>query len=203
VPELRLIVKADVQGSLEPIVSSLNDMSKGDIKINILHAETGNITENDVMLAAASKAVVVGFSVQADAAARRLAESEGVSIRLYDIIYRLMEDVEKALKGMLEPEIRETVLGHAEVRQVFHISKVGAIAGCRVTDGEVRRKAKARLKRGTDIVYEGEIHSLKHLTEDVSEVRQGYECGIGLKNFNEMLVGDILECYVIEKVAVV
>ena len=139
--ELRLIVKADVQGSLEPIVSSLNDLSKGDIKINILHAETGNIGENDVMLAAASKAIVIGFNVQADSGARRLAEAEGVSIRMYDIIYRLTEDIEKALKGMLEPEEKETVIGHADVRAVFHISKVGNIAGCRVIDGEIRRNA--------------------------------------------------------------
>jgi translation initiation factor IF-2 len=119
VRELRLIIKADVQGSLEPINSSLKDLSSQGISLNILHAETGNITENDVMLAAASKAIVIGFSVQADAAARRLAESEGVSIRLYNIIYRMLEDIEKALKGMLEPELKESVLGHAEVRQVF------------------------------------------------------------------------------------
>ena len=145
VRELRLILKVDVQGSLEPIVSSLKELSSQEITIQILHAETGNITENDVMLAAASKAIVIGFSVQADAAARRLAEAEGVSIRLYDIIYRMVEDIEKALKGMLEPEEIETVIGHADVRAVFSISKLGNIAGCYVTDGELRRNARIRV----------------------------------------------------------
>jgi translation initiation factor IF-2 len=200
--ELRLIVKADVQGSLEPIVSSLNDFNKGDIKVNILHAETGNIGENDIMLAAASKAIVIGFNVQPDSAARRLAEAEGVSIRIYDIIYRLTEDVEKALKGMLEPEEKETVIGHAEVRAVFRISKIGNIAGCRVTDGEIRRNARMRVLRGGESVHEGSISSLKHLQEDVREVRAGFECGIGLKGFDNIQVGDRLECFVVEKVAV-
>jgi translation initiation factor IF-2 len=200
--ELRLIVKADVQGSLEPIVSSLNDFNKGDIKVNILHAETGNIGENDVMLASASKAVVIGFNVQPDSAARRLAEAEGVSIRIYDIIYRLTEDVEKALKGMLEPEEKETVLGHAEVRAVFHISKVGNIAGCRVTDGEIRRNARMRVLRNGAPIHEGSISSLKHLQEDVREVRSGFECGIGLKGFDNVQMGDRLECFIVERVAV-
>jgi translation initiation factor IF-2 len=202
VRELRLIVKADVQGSLEPVVNSLKDLNKEEIKLSILHSETGNIGENDVMLAAASKAIVVGFNVQADAGARRLAEKEGVSIRLYDIIYRLTEDVEKALKGMLEPEEVETVIGHAEVRAIFNISKLGNIAGCRVTDGEIRRNARARLRRNKVIVYEGSISSLKHLQEDVREMRSGFDCGISLKGFNEFVVGDILEAYTIEKVAV-
>jgi translation initiation factor IF-2 len=200
--ELRLIVKADVQGSLEPIVSSLNDFNKGDIKVNILHAETGNIGENDIMLAAASKAVVIGFNVQPDSPARRLAEAEGVSIRIYDIIYRLTEDVEKALKGMLEPEEKETVLGHAEVRAIFRITKVGNIAGCRVTDGEIRRNARMRVLRAGESLHEGSISSLKHLQEDVREVRAGFECGIGLKGFDNIQVGDRLECFMVEKVAV-
>jgi translation initiation factor IF-2 len=202
VRELRLIVKADVQGSLEPVVNSLKELNQEEIKINILYSETGNIGENDVMLAAASKAIVVGFNVQADAPARRLAEKEGVSIRLYDIIYRLTEDVEKALKGMLEPEEVETVIGHAEVRAVFHISKLGNVAGCRVTDGEIRRNARARLRRNKEIVYEGSISSLKHLQEDVREMRAGFDCGVSLKGFNEFAVGDIVEAYTIEKVAV-
>jgi translation initiation factor IF-2 len=202
VRELRLIIKADVQGSLEPIISSLKDMNQHDIKINILHGETGNISENDVMLAAASDAIVIGFSVQADAAARRLADSEGVDIRLYDIIYRLTEDLEKALKGMLEPEEKETILGHADVRAVFHISKIGNIAGCIVTDGEIRRNAKMRVLRKDDILYEGPISSLKHLQDDVREVRNGFECGIGLKGFNDFEPGDVLECYTVEKVPV-
>jgi translation initiation factor IF-2 len=200
--ELRLIIKADVQGSLEPIVSSVNDLGKGDIAINILHAETGNIGENDIMLASASKAIVIGFNVQADGAARRLADAEGVSVRLYDIIYRLTEDLEKALKGMLEPEEKETVVGHAEVRAVFHISKVGNIAGCRVLDGEIRRNAHIRVMRKGSLVFQGHVSSLKHLQDDVREVRAGYECGISLKGFNEFESGDILECFTVERVAV-
>lgn len=202
VKELRLIVKADVQGSLEPVISSLNDLGSGDISINILHAETGNIGENDVMLAAASKAIVIGFNVGADSAAMRLADAEGVSIRLYDIIYRLVEDIEKALKGMLEPELRETVIGRAEVRAVFRISKVGNIAGCRVADGEIRRNGHMRVLRRGEAIYKGDISSLKHLQDDVREVRSGFECGIALKGFSEFEPGDILECYVIEKVAI-
>ena len=197
--ELRLVLKADVQGSLEPIVNSLNELSKGDISVKILHAETGNISENDVMLASASQAIIVGFSVQADVGARRLADAEGVSIRLYDIIYRLTEDVEKALKGMLAPEFIEKVVGKAEILQVFNISKVGKIAGCRVREGEIRRNGKVRVYRGKDIVYEGEIASLKHEKENEHEVRQGFECGIGLKNFNDIQVGDGIECYILEK----
>jgi len=200
VRELRLVIKADVQGSLEPIVSTLKDMSKGDININILHAETGNITESDVMLATASKAVVIGFNVSADSAARRMAEAEGISVRLYDIIYRMTEDVEKALKGMLAPEEKEVILGHADVRAVFRINKIGNIAGCKVADGEIRRNGRIRVVRNGHVMYEGHISSLKHLTEDVREVRTGFECGIGIKGFDDILVGDRLECYLIEKV---
>ncbi len=199
--ELRLIVKADVQGSLEPIVKEINELGKNstEIAIKILYAEAGNIGENDVMLAAASKAILIGFSVQAEVAARRLAETEGVSIRLYDIIYRLTEDIDKALKGMLRPEFVEKHIGKAHVLAVFPISKVGKIAGCRVVDGELRRNGKIRLMRSGDIVFEGEVSSLKHEKDDVREVRNGLECGIGLKNFHDMLVGDIIECYVLEK----
>ncbi|RPI34888.1 MAG: translation initiation factor IF-2 [Chloroflexota bacterium] len=199
--ELRLIVKADVQGSLEPIISSLNDLKGGEINVNILHTETGNITESDIMLASASKAVVIGFNVQADSSARRLAEAEGVNIRLYDIIYRLIEDVEKALKGMLEPELRETIIGHADVRALFRVSKIGNIAGCRVTDGEIRRNAHVRVVRGGQAIYQGEISSLKHLQDDVREVRQGFDCGIAIKGFSDFVVGDTIEAYTLEKVA--
>ncbi len=200
--ELRLIVKADVQGSLEPIVSSLNGLNEGDISVHILYAETGNIGENDIMLASASKAVVIGFNVQAEVAAHRLADAEGVSIRLYDIIYRLTEDVEKALKGMLEPEDKETIIGHAEVRALFRISKLGNIAGCRVTDGELRRNARLRLLRHGENIHEGPVSSLRHLQDDVREVRAGFDCGVGIKGFDGFEVGDILEAYTIEKVAV-
>jgi translation initiation factor IF-2 len=200
--ELRLIVKADVQGSLEPIVSSLRDLSAGEIKVNVLHAATGNIGENDVMLAAASDAIVIGFNVMADPGSKRMAEAEGVDIRFYDIIYRLTEDVEKALKGLLAPETRKVVLGRAEVRKVFRIPKIGNIAGSLVTQGELRRGARVRVLRGQDEIYDGTISSLKHEKEDVREMREGFECGIGVKGFTEFQPGDVLECYTQEQVAV-
>ena len=200
--ELNLILKADVQGSLEPIINEIKNLGKGEIKINILYAETGNISENDVLLASSSQAIIFGFSVQADVAARRLADTEGVSIRLYDIIYRLIEDVEKALKGMLAPEFTEKPIGKAVVLQVFSLSKGTKIAGSRVTEGEIRRNGKARVTRGKDIVYEGEVASLKHEKEDVREMRTGFECGIGLKNFSDIQVGDVVECFLLEKTLV-
>jgi translation initiation factor IF-2 len=197
--ELNLIVKADVQGSLDPIVTELNKLGQGEIGIKILYSETGNIGDNDVMLASASHAIIIGFNVQADVSARRLAEKEGVDIRLYEIIYRMTEDIEKALKGMLEPEVKEKVIGRAQVLAVFSASKFGKVAGCRVTDGELRRNARVRLYRGTDLVYEGEMGSLRHEKEDVKEVRQGYECGVGFKSFSDIQVGDQLICYILEQ----
>jgi len=197
--ELNLIVKADVQGSLEPIVSELNKLGEGEIGIKVLYSETGNIGDNDVMLASASNAIIIGFNVQADVSARRVAEKEGVDIRLYEIIYRMTEDIEKALNGMLEPETKDKIIGRAQVLAVFAASKFGKVAGCRVTDGELRRNAKIRLYRGTDILYEGDLSSLRHEKEDVREVREGYECGVGFKNFNDIQVGDQLVCYVVEK----
>jgi translation initiation factor IF-2 len=197
--ELNLIVKADVQGSLDPIVGELNKLGEGEIGIKILYAETGNIGENDVMLASASSAIIIGFNVQADVSARRIAEKEGVDIRLYEIIYRMTEDIEKALSGMLEPVTKEKVIGRAQVLAVFTASKFGKVAGCRVTDGELRRNAKVRLYRGTDLVYEGDMGSLRHEKDDVREVKQGYECGVGFKSFNDIQVGDQLICYILEK----
>jgi len=197
--ELNLIVKADVQGSLEPIVSELNKLGEGEIGIKVIYTETGNIGDNDVMLASASNAILIGFNVQADVSARRLAEKEGVDIRLYEIIYRMTEDIEKALKGMLAPVVKEKVLGRAQVLAVFTASKFGRVAGCKVTDGELRRNAKARLIRGDDIVYEGDMGSLRHEKEDVKEIRQGFECGVGFKNFKDIQVGDQLICYVLEE----
>jgi translation initiation factor IF-2 len=196
--ELQLIVKADVQGSLEPLMVELEKLGQGEIGLRVLHAETGNIGENDVMLASASKAIIVGFNVQAEVAARRLADSEGVSIRLYDVIYRMSEDIEKALKGMLEPEEVEKIIGRATVLAVFPASKLGRVAGCRVTEGELHRNAKVRLFRGEDLVFEGEMASLRHEKEDVREIRTGFECGVGFKNFQDIEVGDSLVCYTVE-----
>ena len=199
--ELRLIVKADVQGSLEPIVNSLKELGEkqSEVSMNVLHQETGNITESDVMLAAASDAIVIGFAVDADNAAKRLAETEGVSVRLYTIIYRLIEDVEKALKGMLEPELVERTVGSAKVLATFAVSRFKVAAGCRVIDGEIRRNGKIRVIRNNAVVFEGEIGSLKRGKDDVREVREGFECGIALKQFHEFEEGDLLECYVIEE----
>ncbi len=198
--ELNLIIKTDVNGSLEPIVNSLNELNKeGEIKINILHSEAGNISENDVMLAAASRAVVIGFNVQADNVAKKKAENEGISIRIYNIIYRLIEDVEKALRGMLEPEFQEKVIGKAEVLAVFKISKVGMIAGCRVREGEIRKNSKVHVYRNNEVIHSSEISSLKHEKDDVKEVKTGLDCGIGVKGFDAFEPGDILQTYVVER----
>lgn len=197
--ELNLIVKADVQGSLDPIVTELNKLGEGEIGLKVLYSEAGNIGENDVMLASASNAIIIGFNVQADVSARRMAEKEGVDIRLYEIIYRMTEDIEKALSGMLEPKTKDKIIGRAQVLAVFSASKFGKVAGCKVTDGELRRNSKVRLYRGTDIVYEGDMGSLRHEKDDVKEVKQGYECGVGFKNFSDIQVGDQLVCYIVEK----
>jgi translation initiation factor IF-2 len=195
---LNLIIKADVQGSLDPIVNELNKLGEGEIGLHILHAETGNIGNNDVMLAAASKAIIIGFNVQADVDGRRLAEKEGVDIRLYEIIYRMTEDIEKALNGMLEPKLVEKVIGRAQVLVAFSASKFGKVAGCKVTEGELRRGARVRLFRGADMIYEGDLSSLRHEKEDVKEIRQGFECGVGFKSFNDIETGDQLVCYIVE-----
>jgi translation initiation factor IF-2 len=199
--ELRLILKADVQGSLEPIQNELellNNKQK-DIKVNVLHAETGNITESDVMLAAASEAIILGFDVDVDQGARKVAESEGVSMRLYKIIYRLLEDVEKALKGLLEPEMVEKTIGKANVVAIFKVSKGGTAAGCRIANGEIRRNAQVHLMRNNEAVFNGEVLSIHREKEEVRDVREGMECGITLKGFEAFQVGDVIECFVMEK----
>ena len=199
--DLRLILKADVQGSLEPIINELEDLGKKQkgLTIKILHAETGNVTESDVMLAAASNAIVLGFDVDVDQGARRGAEVEGVSIRLYNIIYRLLEDVEKALNGLLEPEMVERVIGKAGVLATFKVSKGGTAAGCRVLTGELRRNASVHVMRAGVEVIKTEISSIRREKEDVRDVREGMECGITLKNYEDFEVGDIFECFVMEK----
>ncbi|MDH7490449.1 MAG: translation initiation factor IF-2 [Anaerolineae bacterium] len=198
--ELNIILKADVQGSLEPIESSLQKLGTEDLKVKILHSAIGNIGESDVMLASASSAIVIGFNVSVDAAARALAEQEGVDIRLYNVIYQLVEDVEKALSGMLEPTYKEVVTGHAEVRAVFSISKRGKVAGCYMTDGQVTRASSVRVIRGGQVLFDGKIASLKRFTEDVKEVNAGFEFGIGLEKYDDFQVGDVLEFYKQERV---
>lgn len=198
--ELNLVVKVDVQGSLEPIVNSLEQLGTEGLKVRLLHTELGNINENDVLLAIASRAIVIGFNVRSDASVQKLARSKGVSIREYQVIYRLVEDVDKALQGLLEPEEQEVVVGEAEVREVFKISKIGQIAGCYMRSGEFRRRALARVVRGDKVVHDGNVSSLKHEKDDVNQVRKGFECGIGLKGFQDFKVGDALQCYVLEEV---
>ncbi len=202
VKELNLILKADVQGSLEPIVNSLQQLNQEheEVQLHILHQGLGNISESDTMLAVASKAIVIGFNVTVDAAAHRMAEAEGVEIRLYDVIYNMIEDIDKALHGMLEPKYREVVIGHAQVRQVFRISRYGKVAGCYVTDGMVARNAMARVQHNGAIIHEGRVASLKRFQEDVAEVRQNFECGIALEGFDGFQEGDILEFYRMERV---
>jgi translation initiation factor IF-2 len=201
VKELNLIIKADVQGSIEPIVTSLQQLGDEGLQVNILHQAAGRITESDVMLAVASRAIVIGFNVSADPAARRMAEREGVDIRVYDIIYRLIDDMDKALKGLLEPVYQDVVIGHAEVRAIYRIPHVGKVAGVYVVDGEVARNALAKVRRGDEVIYDGQVASLKRFTEDVREVKAGFECGIGLTGFNDYEEGDIIETYRKERVS--
>ncbi len=203
--ELNLIVKVDVQGSLEPIINSLEKLSvvenDKELKVRILHAGTGNITESDVMLASAGKAIIVGFQVDVDSAARRQADSEAIEIRHYDIIYNLIEDIEKALEGLLEPVYEEVVMGTAEVRQVFRISKVGSVAGSFIREGEARRNAQARVLRNHQVIHQGTVSSLKRFQEDVREVKTGFECGISIEGFNEFEPGDIIQFLVRKRVS--
>ncbi|MGZ8211072.1 MAG: translation initiation factor IF-2 [Burkholderiales bacterium] len=198
---LALIIKADVQGSYEGLTHALSKLSTDEVKVNIVHAAVGGITESDINLALASKAVVIGFNTRADAAARKLAESGGVQIRYYNIIYEAVDEIKAALTGMLAPERKENTLGMVEIRQVFKISKIGTVAGCYVVDGLVRRSAKVRLLRDNVVIHEGELDSLKRFKDDVREVKAGFECGLSLKGYNDLKVGDQLEVYEVVEVA--
>ncbi len=197
--ELALVVKADVQGSVEVLRDILPPLSSDKIKIRIIHASTGNISESDVVLASASKAIVIGYNVKPSQKMQDLAKREGVEIRTYDIIYQLTEDLAKALVGMLEPVEKEVFMGRVEIRRVFQIPKVGSIAGCYVLDGRITRNAEVRVMRGQQVVHEGRIGSLKRLKENVNEVTKGYECGIGLDKFKDMQQGDIIVAFQREK----
>jgi translation initiation factor IF-2 len=198
---LTLIIKADVQGSYEGLAHALTKLSTEEVKVNIVHTGVGGITESDINLALASKAVVIGFNARADAAARKLAEHSGVDIRYYNIIYDAVDEVKAAIGGMLAPERKESVMGTVEIRNVFKISKVGTVAGCMVTDGIVKRGAQVRLVRGGVVVHTGELDSLKRFKDDVKEVKAGFECGLSLKNYNDIQVGDQVEAFEIVEVA--
>lgn len=201
VKSLPLIVKADVQGSQEALVHSLKKLSTDEVRVQIVHAAVGGITESDVNLATASKAVIIGFNTRADAGARKLAEHHGIDIRYYNIIYDAVDEVKAAMSGMLSPEKREETTGTVEVRQVFHVPKVGAVAGCMVLDGFVKRNSLVRVLRDNVVIFSGELDSLKRFKDDVKEVKQGFECGLSIKNFNDVQEGDHLEIYEITEVA--
>ncbi|MUV39920.1 Translation initiation factor IF-2 [Lentibacillus sp. JNUCC-1] len=198
--EINIIIKADVQGSAEALASSLQKISVEGVKIKIIHTGVGAITESDIILASASNAVVIGFNVRPDANAKKAAESEKVDVRLHRVIYKAIEEIEAAMKGMLDPEFEEKVIGTAEVRETFKVSKVGTIAGCYVTDGKISRNAGVRLIRNSVVQFEGEIDALKRFKDDVKEVAQNYECGITIKNFNDIKEGDLIEAFVMEEI---
>jgi len=198
---LGLIIKSDVQGSYEALAGSLQKLSTSEVKVNIIHSGVGAISESDVNLAAASKAVLIGFNVRADTGARKLIDSMSVDVRYYNIIYEAVDEIKAALGGMLAPEQKESMIGTVEVREVFRISKIGAIAGCYVQDGMIKRNSKVRVLRNNVIVHTGELDSLKRFKDDVKEVKNNFECGLSLKAYNDIEVGDILEVYEMVEVA--
>ena len=200
VKELRIIIKADVQGSVEAIRQAFEKLSNQEVRVKIIHSGVGAINEADIMLASASNAIVIGFNVRPNAMARQAAESEKVDVRTYRVIYNAIEDIDKAMKGLLEPTFREVVLGHVQVRNTFRITGVGTVAGCYVTDGRIARNAQVRVLRDDVVVHEGKIDSLKRFKDDVKEVAEGYECGIGLVNYNDIKEGDVFEAFTEEEV---
>ena len=201
VKTLALIIKSDVQGSYEALATSLQKLSTDEVKVNIIHTGVGAVTESDVNLSVASKAVLIGFNVRADAGARKLIESSGVDVRYYNIIYEAVDEIKAALGGMLAPEKKESAIGLVEVREVYRISKVGAVAGCYVQDGVIKRNSKIRILRDDVIIFTGELDSLKRFKDDVKEVKSNFECGLSLKNYNDIEVGDLLEVYEVVEIA--
>ena len=200
IKDLNLIIKADVQGSVEAVRQALEKLSNDQVRVKCIHGGVGGISESDVMLASASNAIIIGFNVRPSSNAIELAEREQIDIRTYRVIYNAIEDIEAAMKGLLAPEFKEVVIGHASVRAVFKISGVGAVAGSYVTDGKITRNANVRIIRDGIVVYEGKIDSLKRFKDDVREVASNYECGIGLENFNDIKEGDVIEAYVMEEI---
>jgi translation initiation factor IF-2 len=195
VKELNIVLKTDVQGSIEPIRNALERTSNEQVRVKVIHSGSGTITESDVMLAKAARGIIIGFNSRPEQGARRQAEAEHVEIKTYDVIYHAVEDIENALKGMLEPVYEEVIDGHAEVRQLIRISRIGTVAGSYVTDGRVTRSGSCRIRRGRDVVFDGRVDNLKRFKEDVREVQQGYECGITLEGWDDFVVGDVLEFY--------
>jgi translation initiation factor IF-2 len=201
VPELNIVLKADVQGSLGALQDAFAKLPQDEVRVNIVRTGVGAVTESDISLAMASQAVVVGFNVRPDVAARELAEREGVDVRLYRVIYDAIDDVRSALAGMLSPEQREAELGRAEVRATFRVPRLGVVAGCMVVDGVIVRNSRARLVRDGVVVYDGRIGSLRRFKDDVREVAEGYECGIAIENFQDVKEGDFIEAYEVREVA--
>jgi translation initiation factor IF-2 len=201
VSTLPLVIKGDVDGSVQALADSLEQLGTDEVQVEIIHRGVGAINESDVLLAKTAGAVIIGFRVRPQTAARLEAEKAEVDIHVYDVIYEAVDDVTAALEGMLSPEKKETIQGTAEVRETFKVSKVGTIAGCYVSEGRIDRKGRARVIRNGIVVYDGEIGSLKRFKDDVKEVRESFECGIGIANFNDVKVGDVIECYTVEEVA--
>jgi len=201
VKSLPIIIKADVQGSQEALSASLLKLSNDEIKVQVVYAAVGGISESDINLAIASKAVIIGFNTRADAGARKLAEGNGIEIRYYNIIYDAVDEIKAAMSGMLTPDKKEEIIGNAEIRQVFRVSKIGSIAGCMVTSGLVRRSARLRLLRDNVVIFTGELESLKRFKDDVREVKEGFECGLNIKGYNDIAEGDQLEFFEIKEVA--
>ena len=197
---LNLIIKADVQGSVEAVKQAMEKLSNDEVKVRVLHSAAGAVTKDDVNLASAFNAIIIGFNIRPDASAREQAEKEKVDVRLYTVIYKAIEDMEKAMKGLLVPEFREVLLGHAEVRSVFKITGSGIIAGCYVQDGKVQRNAQVRLLRDNVVCFEGKLSSLKHYKEDVKEMAAGFECGMSLEGHNDIKEGDVVECFIMEEI---
>ena len=198
--QLNIIVKADVQGTAQAVKQSMEKLSNDEVKVKVIHAVAGGVTESDVQLAKAAKAIIIAFNVRPVGAAKEVADNEEVEIKQYSIIYKAIEDVEAAMKGMLDPIYEEKVIGNAEIRQTFKVSSVGTIAGCYVLDGKVERNAGVRIIRESVVIHEGKLASLKRFKDDVKEVTKGYECGVQIENFNDLKEGDIIEVFVMEQV---
>jgi translation initiation factor IF-2 len=200
VKDLNLIIRADVQGSIEALTEAIRKIASTEVKVNIVHSATGAMTESDIMLAMVSNAIVIGFNVRPNPKVRDLATEQKVDIRFYDVIYNLVNDIKAAMEGLMESTYEEHLVGRAEVRETFNIPRVGTIAGCYVTEGKIGRGESARLLREGVVVYNGKIGSLRRFKDDVKEVQSGYECGIGIENYNDVKVNDVIECYEIEEV---